>query len=861
MKHGCRFTVLLILFQLVSLPTARAQSHELDSLWNAYSLNSDDSAKVGLLLDLSFRLFHVPDSVLDLLGTGEEINARLENPYLAAEIQNAYGVLYGWYLDDFDMALKCFEESAEGFKKQKDFSQYANALSGIASMYSEMGWLVKSSEIYLLADQYYRLVNDSSGIVINLGNLGLIAIEMGNETRALDYFFRSLSYSSRDKDPYSHAQMLQGIGIAYLTQHRPQDARPYLEESLSIFEEEGEMYGFSITHQYLGALFAEEKENGLARYHYHVALEKANEFGSPSLRAEILTDFGVFFTHIGDYEEAEKKFQQSLSILDTVKATINQVEAEYHYGELLLLQQRWKEALLRNQAAEARLVGIPNFSMEAKLRLQRSQIYEATGRWKEALQEMRIYQTQKDSLDKKESAEKVMLAEIHFENYRIEKEHTLQALTQKEQLVQIRHQELENRNLAAGLFLLFFLALTLSLAYLKSRKSQALAEVAQKAAESNNVAKSAFLANMSHEIRTPMNGVLGMVELLSLTSLDAEQEDYLGTVRQSGESLMRVINDILDFSKIESGHLEIESRPFSVRKLAEETLQLYGAKAASENLELQYYIDPKLPNFFVGDELRIRQILSNLVSNALKFTSKGYVGLRIFPATGFPNGGEEGAFQLGFSVEDTGIGIPTDKQGLLFEAFSQVDISTTRQYGGTGLGLTICKRLSNLMGGEISVESNSDPENGPLGSTFTFTVAIREYEVPEAEKRHFMLFPGKKVLVLTDLELRRNMLTDWLKTRKITVQADATFGRNLPGTPPDLILIDDRTRTDQHWTLLLEQFPHVPKVLLINSMQKPSPEVLAQATATISKPITCEALQKVMQTCFQAHSKGNAIPH
>jgi signal transduction histidine kinase/DNA-binding response OmpR family regulator len=260
-------------------------------------------------------------------------------------------------------------------------------------------------------------------------------------------------------------------------------------------------------------------------------------------------------------------------------------------------------------------------------------------------------------------------------------------------------------------------------------------------AEQSNIAKSVFLATMSHEIRTPMNGVVGMASLLKQTSLTIEQKEYTDTIITSGEALLNVINDILDFSKIEAGKMELEQKDFNLRNCIEEVLDLFAVKANKMGIDLIYQIDFKVPASIIGDSLRLRQVITNLVSNAVKFTQHGeiFIGVHLLNV-------KENKATLGFEIRDSGIGIPADKISRLFKAFSQVDSSTTRKYGGTGLGLVICEKLIALMQGGISVQS----EVGK-GTSFSFDIVVElSQEAQNEANLDIAILEHKKVLIVGD---------------------------------------------------------------------------------------------------------------
>ncbi|MEM6346994.1 MAG: ATP-binding protein [Bacteroidota bacterium] len=677
-------------------------------------------------------------------------------------------------LDDWQKAKFQYAVYEYWYEEQPDSINFAEA-----KQFRETLIQIETVDTLLQNEMYWTLGYDQYDY----------ASRYGRYAEALNYLYDLIELIDTDSLHFDRFRYktTYALGATYYLINDLEKSREFFLQTIEATEQspDPDKLDFrATTLHFLGIIYRTEGDTA----QWEVYTDKAIQIFD-GLNTENIIPVQMDFT---EYLIAKDRLQEAEYYLTQIDANLKkyQVEHPYFWGGYYSTIARFEFAQGNPQSALAWIEKSYQADEDAQSRSYvlplRQKYAEAVGKYELALESLKEYQ------GLYEAGMSVKQIEVVDE---LEKKHAL-AEQKREAAYLLETKTLQDKqlNLQRTLLIITFIALFLMAALsfylyrlgerLKGangllRKQKADLSAAKETAIAATKAKADFLSVMSHEIRTPMNGVIGTTDLLAATQLDEEQEDLVQTINHSADSLLTIINDILDFSKIESGNLEIEQIAFSLHNCLAEVMNLFAPSAAEKGLVFNARIDPNVPEGIIGDPVRLKQILSNLISNAIKFTKEGEIKVSVALAT-VSELEREKDIALIFSVQDSGIGIPKEKQERLFKAFSQADTSTTRKYGGTGLGLAISAQLSRLMGGEIWVESNSTEGSTHRGATFRFRILSQkanqiEFKPSITEKAHSLSqkladkFP-LSLLVAEDNKVNQKLVLRMLS--KLGYQAD-----------------------------------------------------------------------------------------
>lgn len=689
------------------------------------------------------QLSRYSEAIKDFRQSLEIDSLTRDSAGLASNFENI-GLAYD-YMGKYKKAAENFIRAINYYLPKSDSQSLSRNYINLGNIYSTWANYEKSLQYYLMALRIEEAMGRKSGLAIIYNNIGIIYHNWEEYDKALDYYNKGYLIEKELNNRGGLAKSLNNIAIIQEEKHNYDTAIVLYEKSLKIEKELGDEHGVAVSYGNIGEFYADLGKPDTAEQYYQKALDIYKNLTNQAGLGEVYNQLGNLFTRLGRQTEAISYFQKSLEIAD--KQNLTELKKE-NYKNL-------------------------------------SETYEELGNYRQAHRYLKDYDILKDSLFSKEIRDKLTTLQYDFELEKRENE--IELLNKEKALNELKmaQQARENELLlfliiltsAALLIIIVFIILlvkqyrekTRANKDLKNQKNELESQrqellIAKEKAEESDRLKTAFLANLSHEIRTPMNGIMGFTELLRDERTPMrEKKKYLDVISDNGQQLINILNDILDVSLIETGQVSIRKKKKSLPQLMEELFYTHDAinkKINGEKVQLIYQRTSSV-NEIITDHFRLKQILNNLLSNAIKYTVSGSIEYWYTLADHY----------LEFVVQDTGIGIAEKDQQIIFKRFRQVDDSNTRRHGGTGLGLTISKRLVELLGGEIRVDSQPGK-----GSRFTFTIPYipaAEQEAPTPEQKLKVKssaasqeLSGKTILIADDDATHYTYITKTLKKSK-----------------------------------------------------------------------------------------------
>ena len=703
--HTLKRTALHVVLILSITSSCFISSGQDDSLRTLIIRANDPKEVLRLQVELGdLYKYNNPDSVLAISDRILSLSTQIGDDYY-----RCVGLrLKGHALSDippFENAMMVIEEAIQLSTKIGNKLEMGKNYNNLGLIYHHLGNSDKALDLFLKSLAIRQELGDPNEISGSLNNIGMVYNELGQHQQALDFYLKALDFHKGKAESKSKAQLYNNIALVYENLKQFDTALDYYNRALVLAIQFNDKFGQSLILSNIGGIYGQTNRPELSIEYLTKAI---------SLQKEINHTWGL---------------AQSYRVLANV------------YGVTNRFQQALQYAKMSNDLA---------FEMNAKMLIQEtsfllSELYSETGNYKEALRYHHIYADYSDSLSDEETQSKLFRLESEFKyNQQLDDLKEEQRAKELYQAQQIQSQTYLSNIFIGAFLIMILLAFLMFLNRKKLQKARLIAEAA-------SLAKSEFVTNMSHEIRTPLNAVIGFSDLLMRTNLKDDQIQYATTVHQSAHSLLTIVNDILDFSKIESGKMELSIVRIDLLELKNQLHSIVSFQAKEKKLQLQYVIGPNIPRYIWVDEIRLRQILVNLMSNAIKFTESGGVTLKLEVLRKMND--DRAWFR--FSVIDTGVGIATTNQKKIFDAFSQEDAGTSRKFGGTGLGLTISNKLLSLMNTSLKLESILG-----RGSIFYFDILLTGQFSSLITPEEWQVTSKKQVIETEEIDQAPSMNSD-----------------------------------------------------------------------------------------------------